>query len=65
MFSVPDAPEVVARFYGQEMVSLGWELQSETKVDAAVVQLWNKQDRTVTITMSANDSITYVVVTPL
>ncbi|RPJ02818.1 MAG: hypothetical protein EHM39_01030 [Chloroflexi bacterium] len=64
MFNAPDAPDVVAKYYRDQMAANGWAPENETAVDSlTTIQTWKNAGRSVIVTIGASDGKTYVVVT--
>ena len=63
MFNVTDAPDTVAKFYRDQMISHGWSLQTDISSGGNIVQMWEKSGRGVMITLGMSDGVTFVVFT--
>jgi hypothetical protein len=55
-------PADVAKYYGQEMITLGWELFNETNMPDVIMQIWSKLDTNATVTIVVQDGKTSVVI---
>lgn len=62
MFTVPDAPDVVAKYYSREMLANGWTMENETTFSDVSMQIWAKSGASITITVMVQDGSTNVVI---
>jgi hypothetical protein len=59
-FSVPDAPDLVATFYRQQMPANGWTSLQEANSGGQIIQTWMKADRIGNFIISVKDGKTSV-----
>jgi hypothetical protein len=59
-FSVPDAPDLVATFYRQQMPANGWTSIQEANSGGQIVQTWTKADRIGNFMIGVKDGKTSV-----
>jgi hypothetical protein len=59
-FNVPDAPDLVATFYRQQMPANGWTSIQEANSSGQIIQTWTKADRLGNFIISVKDGKTSV-----
>lgn len=62
MYSVPDAPAIVAKFYESGLAANGWKSKSTIKTEDITIWEMTKDDRTLSVTVSAEDGGTSVAI---